>query len=468
MVVRRFGFFICICAALVSSSCSRAPLNPPRLVVSSDTDMAIQLFMQATLLLSNYYGYTEIAYADVRTNARRAGLDSLPFMAPESVRATPELVNLFNKFENDPTQLALIVQRVGGYRNLVKYYIRTGLRASQSICRNYLLDLDEKSDYLDFIEKEVGVGYTLSTAVLALVHANSTLATSFLAARTGFDGALGAYQEYRYLSIDREAARAVVEAAQNKYAQYYMQQVDLTSTNPNLVTGGYTFSDALHAVSTIEYQCTRSGIKSLLARSINNSPANLMIDPVTGTIAFLTAASALPNPSILGGMPGADGNTGTPGTLIPPGVGNVAPPAGQPRGTSPRGPSSRQNPGGNVSANPGGNVSGNPGGQQPGGDNSALQQARAAHQACLSASNDPRLDACQRLPATPTSSQQKLCVFIKVNRNNSCNAESSFEGALPSMASKLPANIGLADVISGAGQNFEDARKNVIAGLPPS
>jgi hypothetical protein len=118
--------------------------------------------------------------------------------------------------------------------------------------------------------------------------------------------------------------------------------------------------------------------------------------------------------------------------------------------------------------NPGRNVSGNPGGQQPGGDSSALQQARAAHQACLSASNDPRLDACQRLPATPTSSQQKLCVFIKVNRNNSCNAESSFEGALPSMASKLPANIGLADVISGAGQNFEDARKNVIAGLPPS
>lgn len=472
MAVKHFGIFICFCAALVSSSCSRAPLNPPRLVVSSDTDMAIQLFMQATLLLSNYYGYTEIAYADVRTNARRAGLDSLPFMAPESVRATPELVNLFNKFENDPTQLSLIVQRVGGYKNLVKYYIRTGLRASQSICRNYLLDLDEKSDYLDFIEKEVGVGYTLSTAVLALVHANSTLTTSFLAARSGFDGALGAYQEYRYLSIDREAARALVEAAQNQYAQYFMQQVDLTSTNPNLVTGGYTFSDALHAVSTIEYQCTRSGIKSLLARSINNSPANLMIDPATGTIAFLTAASALPNPSILGGTPGADGNTGTTGTLIPPGVGNVAPPAGQPRGTSPKGPSSRQNPGGNVSSNPGGNVSANPGGQRPGagnaGDSAALQQARAAHQACLNASNDPRLDACQRLPATPTTSQQKLCTFIKVNRNNSCNAESSFEGALPSMASKLPANIGLADVISGAGQNFEDARKNVIAGLPPS
>ena len=298
--------------------------------MSSNTDMAIQLFMQSTILLSNYYGYTEIKYADVVSRTRKAGLDSIPFMAPETVRATPELVNLFNKYEDDPTQLAIIVQKVGGYKNLVKYYIRTGLRASQSICRSYLLDLDEKSEYLDFIEKEVGVGYALSTAVLALVHANTTLTTSFLIARTGIDGALGAYQDYRYLSIDREAARALVEAAQNQYAQYFMQQVDLTASDPNLVTGGYTFSDALHAVSTIEYQCTRSGIKSLLARSINNSPTNLMIDPLMGTIAFRTAAITPVNQSAPGGVAAGNGSTGTTGVLIPPGGGNGTPAAVQP------------------------------------------------------------------------------------------------------------------------------------------
>src|SRR5277367_5271419 len=153
---KRRSFVVCDCVAFLFSGCTRAPLNPPRLVVSSETDMAIQLFMQATILLANYYGYTDISYAEVRLRSRRAGLDSIPFMAPESVRATPDLVNLMNRYENDPAQLTTILQRIGGYRNLVKYYIRTGLRASQSICRSYLLDLDEKSEYLDFIEKEVG------------------------------------------------------------------------------------------------------------------------------------------------------------------------------------------------------------------------------------------------------------------------------------------------------------------------
>ena len=85
--------------------------------MSSNTDMAIQLFMQSTILLSNYYGYTEIKYADVVARTRKAGLDFIPFMAPETVRATPELVNLFNRYEDDPAQLAIIVQKVGGYKN---------------------------------------------------------------------------------------------------------------------------------------------------------------------------------------------------------------------------------------------------------------------------------------------------------------------------------------------------------------
>jgi len=48
-------------------------------------------------------------------------------------------------------------------------------------------------------------------------------------------------------------------------------------------------------VSTIEYQCTRSGIRNLLSRSINNSPANLIIDKETGNITFKTAVSASVN-----------------------------------------------------------------------------------------------------------------------------------------------------------------------------
>jgi hypothetical protein len=286
MFARRLRFVSCICIALMGSGCIRGPLNPPRLVMTSDSDMTIQLFMQATILLANYYGYNTIRYTEIRERASRSGLNMIPFMPPETVRATPELVGFFNTYENNGPALNGILQSNGGYKTLVKYYIRTGLRASQAVCRNYLLNIEERNEYLEFLQKEIGVAAAVSTAVLALVNANSTLTTSFLIARTGVDGGIDAYQEYRYLNIDREAARNLVEAAQNALAEHYLRQVDAASLNSNLVAGGYTFSDALHAVSMIEYQCTRTGIRSLLTRSINNTPSNLAVDERTGTFVF--------------------------------------------------------------------------------------------------------------------------------------------------------------------------------------
>lgn len=254
--------------------------------MSGETDMAIQLFMQATILLSNYYGYATIKYSEIQARSSRSGFQTLPFMPPETVRATPELVNFFNTYESNPTELEFRLKKYGGYKVLVKYYIRTGLRAAQSICRNYLLSLEERNQYLEFLQKEIGVAAALSTGVLTLVNANDTLAKAFLIGRTGVDGAIDAYQDYRFLSVDREAARTLVETAQNKLAEYYLIQVDAASPGSNLMTGGYTFSDALHAVSMIEYQCTRSGIRQLITRSINNSPSNLMVDQLTGTLLF--------------------------------------------------------------------------------------------------------------------------------------------------------------------------------------
>jgi hypothetical protein len=358
MRARRFYLFIAICAAFLAAGCSnRAPLNPPRLVMSSDTDMAIQLFMQSTILLSNYYGYNTIRYSELRERSNRAGYDLIPFMPPETVRATPELVGFFNTYENNSPALDQVLKTYGGYKVLVKYYIRTGLRASQLVCRNYLLNLEERSEYLEFLKKEIGVAAALSTAVLALVNANATLSKAFLIARTGVDGGIDAYEEYRFLNIDREAARALVEAAQNALAQNFLKQVDAASPDSNLVTGGYTFSDALHAVSMIEYQCTRSGIRSLLTRSINNSPSNLAVDEVTGTLIFRSTKSVTivhdvppsdrkvtaPPPPVT--VPSGNGNTGKPGTSIPAGVGDGTPPAGQSKGPSQKGASS-QNPGG--------------------------------------------------------------------------------------------------------------------------
>lgn len=216
----RCRFIVCVFVALTGAGCSnRAPLNPPRLVMSTDTDMAIQLFMQATILLSNYYGYSTIRYSEVRERSSRAGFSMIPFMPPETVRATPELVVSSTRMKITARHWTGILRANGGYKVLVKYYIRTGLRAAQAVCRNYLLNLEERNEYLEFLQKEIGVAAAVSTAVLALVNANATLSKSFLIARTGIDGGIDAYQEYRFLSVDREAARTLVEAAQNALAQ---------------------------------------------------------------------------------------------------------------------------------------------------------------------------------------------------------------------------------------------------------
>src|SRR5262245_11651139 len=283
------SFAVGACVALLLSACGlRAPVNPPRLIMSTQSDMAIQLFMQATILLSNYYGFQTIRYSEIQARSAQAGFQTLPFMPPETVPATPQLVSLANVYENDRAMLDFIVKKYG-YKTLVKYYIRTGLRASQLVCRTYLLELEERNQYLDFLRKEFGVAYGLATGILELTSANRTLWSAFALGRTTLDGALNVYEEYRFLNIDREAARALVEAAQNKYAEYFMKQVDVASPDSNLTAGGYTFSDAINAVSTIEYQCTRTGIRHLLNRSINNTPTNMSIDADTGQIMFKSA-----------------------------------------------------------------------------------------------------------------------------------------------------------------------------------
>jgi hypothetical protein len=281
------------------AGCRNPPLNPPRLVLDSETDASIQLFIQASILMLQAYGFETIPYEDIQFRSERAGFRTIPFMLPDTIRATPQLIRSVQ-----PTTLVTsadyvaLTKRLADAKPFVKYYIRTGLRASQLICRNHLTRLDEGNQYLDFLKRELGVGSTFASGVLALVNANATLTKSFLIAVTGVNDGLDAFQEYRFLTIDRDAARVLVETAQNKLAEHFLNQVDDTddparladkSISRNSTVGGYTFSDALNAVSVIEYQCTREGIRYLLNRSINNTPSNMGIDDVTGQIMFNSA-----------------------------------------------------------------------------------------------------------------------------------------------------------------------------------
>jgi hypothetical protein len=79
--------------------------------------------------------------------------------------------------------------------------------------------------------------------------------------------------------------------------------------------------------------------------------------------------------------------------------------------------------------------------------------------------SDLRQQACQQLANNSTPTQQKICDFIDSDSTKSSNAEAAFQAMLrgnPTIASTLPPNTGLAGVISGKGQNFENARTKVL------
>jgi hypothetical protein len=309
--VKYFAVFASIISLSLMGCRTTQPLNPPQLVTDSSTDMAIQLFMQATILLANYYGYKTISYDVIEEKSARAGYATLPFMPPIAARATPKLINLTIPSYQDTAVFRDQINSSLGYNNLVRYYITTGTKAAEIICKNYMLGLAEKNQYLEFLRDEFGVAYNLATGVLLAVNANGTLSNAFSLARGATDSFVTTYEDYRYLHIvDREAARILVMTAQEKYMAYFLNQIDQREKNKNMgagsvaVTSYYTFSEALNAVSTIEYPCTREGIANLVNRAVNNTPTNLDIDVNTGSIIFKSNAPA----------PGGSGNNPNPPT----------------------------------------------------------------------------------------------------------------------------------------------------------
>jgi len=82
----------------------------------------------------------------------------------------------------------------------------------------------------------------------------------------GTNLATDAYQEYRFLAIDREVAVVLIDTAQNKIAADFLTSSDMKEA---------TFSDAVQVVSSIEYQCTRSGIRSLITNAAKEKTEKL-------------------------------------------------------------------------------------------------------------------------------------------------------------------------------------------------
>jgi hypothetical protein len=297
---------IAVCA-LGLSGCFRSqePLNPPQLTTVRDTDMSIQLFMQATLLLGSYHGFSTLEYSALRDASARNGFEVLPFMLPISDTAAPALAKVKFEIPLDPDGRQIVGE---AFRNwgrktigkrfhakLLTYYVQTGWRAAQLVCRNYLVGLDERNSYWEFLKREFNIGSTLANASLIAAGANVTLRAIGVATQWTGNELIDSYRDFRYLTIiDRDAARALVEAAQNQYALDFIGRLskkeiipapaDTKSLfdSPELVL----FADAVHVLNTIEYQCTRSGIRGLLHKAVRQAPPKMVLDPISNAIEF--------------------------------------------------------------------------------------------------------------------------------------------------------------------------------------
>lgn len=307
-VRRAFTLLVVVFFSVSSASCyqgPRQPLNPPRLVTDSETELAIQLFMQATLFLAQYHGYATISYEEFSTRSSKAGFRTLPLMPPIAVPATPTLVGFPRTVpavmaqQLETQEFRDYIERKWGYKTLLGYYIKTGLKASQIICRNYLLQLDENNRYLQFLQDEFGILYTLANGILMVVDANKTLLKVLPLTKDGVNGFIDKYQEYRFMNVDIDATLSLVEASQNAYAKHYFGLLDKSVLPREVRTGKksvvdlFSFAEAIDAVNKIEYQCTRAQIRNLLNRAVNNSPTNLTVDPESGAIVFRSAAGGV-------------------------------------------------------------------------------------------------------------------------------------------------------------------------------
>jgi hypothetical protein len=273
-----------VLAALLAfglSACvtTQRPLNPPVLVTARDTDMAIQLFMQATILLGRYYDFNTLEYDELRDRSVRRGYDTLPFMPPIAHRVTPRFVqkslpsNRDFDIKRTGAKFREWANKNGGQRMLVAYYISTGHRAAQLVCRNYLVGLEERNEYLEFLQREFNIGASLANMSLIAAGANVTLRAIGVATQWVGNEAIDSYQEFRYMKIlDRDVVRGMVESAQNEIANTFLADAELKKISDSppgafFPVGASPFSVALQAVSLIEHQCTRSGIRGLVNKA---------------------------------------------------------------------------------------------------------------------------------------------------------------------------------------------------------
>lgn len=299
--------------------CSRLVVSPPRLVGHYQTEAAIEEFLSASKMLAVAWGFSSADYEhdsgsirDKVTNASgfltRISPEDVPYRFKLGARSGPFAVPpdfLDPKFLDPKSKDPLKAFAIREF--WTRYYIETGAHASMVICRNYLSGLRERNEHFEFLQKEFNIAGGLATLTLALTGANATLLSSIAGAKDSINQGLDAYQEFRYLSVDVETVIPVVESAQIALRDHFLgktaavlEPAKATSKATSAVKGANvefaitttatvkatgmpanlpnSFAGAVYAVNKIDYACTRSGVRSIINKSLIQSVPKFTVD----------------------------------------------------------------------------------------------------------------------------------------------------------------------------------------------
>lgn len=259
--------------ALAVAACAGPGLSPPQITGEQQADLAVREFLFAGERLAHMFGFA-MSFEQNAAQTTILNRNANSFLGYQLKADIPYAVTISFESDADP------FRKLNTPEGVVNHYIKTGYYASSILCRNYLSGLRDRNEYFEFLQRELGVAGTLTTTILALSHASGAVSNAVNTGLQYVNQGLNNYEEFRFLAPDIETIMPIVMLAQSTLRDHYVGAGRPT-----------TFAGAINAVNNIEFQCTRSGIRKLLNKTLVQAPP---VFTVTDGVLFATGNKQLP------------------------------------------------------------------------------------------------------------------------------------------------------------------------------
>jgi hypothetical protein len=253
--------FFALSISLFASGCSTMDSTPPVLVDAGQVALAVATYVQATTALAESVGFSVAMQPAVPP--LKQGLTA------RAAAASPVTVSLNSPASNPGLSPSGPLSPAA-----VSVFLKTGKAAASILCQEYISNLSDKAELLNYLKKEYGFAGTLTTTAFAIFKASNTALNTFNAANSFVNSSTDAYADYRYFKISDEVLLQVALKAQSALLNKYLDpKGGLTLT---------TLAEALAAMHNIEHQCSHAGLRALINQSVSNS--NIVVDGSSGVV----------------------------------------------------------------------------------------------------------------------------------------------------------------------------------------